>query len=294
MDFWRRSPWTPDVGGQVSDGLVEWFSDLIDEAAARRPERANIEIVGLSMSGYSARSGEIHSALVEARDRTIGRSAHVVTMPDYVAAWMSATRGEPGVVILSGGGSFAFGADENLSSFAGGFGHRLGDEGSAYWIGLRALQATARTFDGRGPATELTQAIKGKLGDAESRDSFVRRVVSLPEHHIAELAEIVFSSPDPKVAGQIIRDAAEELAALAATIADAFDDPAVYLAGGALKEGTLQDSVTQLIEERGFKVAGGAGDPIDGCYLLAKVAAASGRIPSSLSNEGILHTSAVC
>ncbi len=46
---------------------------------------------------------------------------------------------------------------------AGGWGWRLGDEGSGYDIGHRALIAALRDHDGRGPATLLTESIRGAL-----------------------------------------------------------------------------------------------------------------------------------
>jgi len=68
-------------------------------------------------------------------------------------------------VVISGTGSIAYGENERgETARAGGWGWRLGDEGSGYDIGHRALIAALRDRDGRGPSTLLTESIRGALG----------------------------------------------------------------------------------------------------------------------------------
>ncbi|HBK60965.1 MAG TPA: hypothetical protein DDZ84_09250, partial [Firmicutes bacterium] len=74
---------------------------------------------------------------------------------------------DPGVVVLAGTGSFAVGRgrgsgdahDRNARGIVtrGGWGPLLGDEGSAYAIGLAALRAVALDCDGRGERTALSE-----------------------------------------------------------------------------------------------------------------------------------------
>ena len=48
---------------------------------------------------------------------------------------------EPGVVIIAGTGSIAYGHNgQGQAARAGGWGYVLGDEGSGYWIGRHALR----------------------------------------------------------------------------------------------------------------------------------------------------------
>ncbi|WP_152394706.1 BadF/BadG/BcrA/BcrD ATPase family protein [Paenibacillus guangzhouensis] len=80
------------------------------------------------------------------------------------AAWLSegkmallAGLGQPeGVVALAGTGSGVFRVtDEELH--IGGWGHLIGDPGSAYEIGREIIQSVLRHIEGREPATLLTQ-----------------------------------------------------------------------------------------------------------------------------------------
>ncbi len=62
----------------------------------------------------------------------------------------------PGVVVIAGTGSVAFGRNANHDEArAGGWGPTLGDEGSGFWIAREGLSAIVRAHDGRGFATKM-------------------------------------------------------------------------------------------------------------------------------------------
>lgn len=75
--------------------------------------------------------------------------AHVVVSHDATIALLGALGGADGVVVIAGTGSIAYGLSEQRSSRVGGWGYLLGDEGSAFWIALRALQHVMWGYDGR-------------------------------------------------------------------------------------------------------------------------------------------------
>ncbi|MBI4348984.1 MAG: hypothetical protein HY553_19255 [Elusimicrobia bacterium] len=75
---------------------------------------------------------------LERRLAGLARRVRVVT--DIELTWRAALAG-PGVVILAGTGSFAYGRDaRGRSARVGGLGPLLGDEGSAFWIGREWLR----------------------------------------------------------------------------------------------------------------------------------------------------------
>src|ERR1700730_9325801 len=60
----------------------------------------------------------------------------------------------PGIVLISGTGSVAYGRNsKGETARAGGYGPWVGDEGSAFDIGRRAMGAVARNREAAGPAT---------------------------------------------------------------------------------------------------------------------------------------------
>src|SRR5690554_880676 len=68
--------------------------------------------------------------------------------------------GGGGVRRAGGGGGVAGGGGGGGGGAGwGGGGAVAGDEGSAYWVGRRAVRAVMRAYDGRGPATFLLEPL---------------------------------------------------------------------------------------------------------------------------------------
>lgn len=141
---------------------------------------------------------------------------------DDRTAFVGALSGAHGVVVLAGTGSFARGVSpEGLSLSVGGWGTLLGDEGSAYDIGVQALKAVARAADGLGPETALTKVIRDRFRISRVRE--LTRIVYRPDftrEQAAGLAPAVAEAAregDP-VARSIMHGAGEALGHLAATV----------------------------------------------------------------------------
>src|SRR6266513_1219082 len=83
---------------------------------------------------------------------------------DCQTACFGATLGRPGVVIIAGTGSIVTAQNEaGQIKRAGGWGHVLGDAGSAYWIALEAVKAAISAEEGRGRATSLSRLIRRRF-----------------------------------------------------------------------------------------------------------------------------------
>ena len=99
--------------------------------------------------------------------KRIGYKARVLVVNDALVALEAGAPGEPGVVIISGTGSIAYGRNAaGEAARSGGWGYVLGDEGSGYWIGRAALRAVLREADERGPKTALTPLLLEHFGVA--------------------------------------------------------------------------------------------------------------------------------
>jgi glucosamine kinase len=123
--------------------------------------------------------------------------------------------GGVGVVLIAGTGSIAIGRDSTgATARAGGWGHVMGDEGSGYDLGRRALQAAARAADGRGPETRLLDAFMHHWRIDLPLAMIERVYKSSDKSDIAVLASLVLGAArdGDTVARQIVADAAGELA----------------------------------------------------------------------------------
>ena len=112
------------------------------------PAPGTLSAATLGLPGY----GE--SPEVSARQRGLSRElvlAPLNVMNDVEAAFVGAFAGGPGVLLLAGTGSMAWGSDGHRQVRAGGWGEGFGDEGSAYWIGKEALSLASQALDGRHP-----------------------------------------------------------------------------------------------------------------------------------------------
>jgi len=128
-----------------------------------------------------------------------------------------------GVALISGTGSFAFGqSHDGRTARSGGWGFLFGDEGSGYAIAVAALRAAAKAADGRGPDTQLVDALLRELGLAKAEE-LVSKVYGMAGDRaaLAALAGVVFetASQGDRAAEAIAADAAAELAQMVRAVA---------------------------------------------------------------------------
>lgn len=130
--------------------------------AEARQERADVLSLCAGVAGvsYTERRDQFRAGLRKAFPH-----ARVAVEPDYAVALAGATGGAPGVIVIAGTGSAAFG--ENASGErhkAGAYGYLVDDGGSGYGVGRAALAAVLRAADGTGEATCLSVRILDVLG----------------------------------------------------------------------------------------------------------------------------------
>jgi N-acetylglucosamine kinase-like BadF-type ATPase len=155
--------------------------------------------------------------------KRIGYKARVLVVNDALVALEAGTPGQPGVVIVSGTGSIAYGRNAaGEAARSGGWGYVLGDEGSGYWIGRAALRAVLREADYRGPKTALTPMLLEHFGVSQAQ-GLIHEVYhsNLKASAIGALAKCVqaaFAGGDQAAIG-ILRGAVDELESSALSVA---------------------------------------------------------------------------
>jgi N-acetylglucosamine kinase-like BadF-type ATPase len=172
--------------------------------------------------GIAGVDREADAAAVRGIMRRIGLKARTLVVNDALIALVAGAGEEPGVVIVAGTGSIAYGRDASgRAARAGGWGYVLGDEGGGFWIGRAALNAVVRQFDGRGPATMMTAKVVDAMRLGSPTD-LVHAVYGggLHRYAISGIVPVVQEAADEgdAVATDIISRAAVELAAAAASV----------------------------------------------------------------------------
>lgn len=173
--------------------------------------------------------------------RVAPAGARLLVTHDALAALYAGNPAGCGIVLVSGTGSIAYGRnEEGDEDRAGGWGHLVGDEGSAVWCGLETLRAVAHAVDGRGAATRLTALLLQELGVREFADVLPHlygRPHPAPAIAAATRALAVAAADGDALANGILQRGAVALAKAASVVAMTLSlpDGPVYLAGGAFE-----------------------------------------------------------
>ncbi len=209
------------------------------------PLRVNCAVFGLAGLDTAYDRRIVEELVLEALAGTQVQADRVVVENDGVAALLGASGGDPGILIIAGTGSIVYGINaKGDSARAGGWGHRVGDEGSGYWIGKQAIRTALRGYDGRGTATPLTSKLLQHL-KLQSEEELFNWAYSAAYSvdKTAELSRLVGEAAEEGdvPARQILELAADELFSGAQAVmkkiglTEAESPFAVILQGGVLQ-----------------------------------------------------------
>lgn len=142
---------------------------------------------------------------------------------DIVAAYYAVTLGKPGVGVVAGTGSMAYGADgKGAEAALGGWGWLIGDEGAAFYIARKALMRVTEAIDKRAGGTKLVELAKKhfKIATFDNWGTAVYHDLPRPQA-IASFAKMVSKAAQSgdRAAIGILTDAGKELAILAVAMA---------------------------------------------------------------------------
>jgi glucosamine kinase len=200
----------------------ESLREAISQACAAAhidPRQIGYACVGIAGAGredIASAVGKVVAELTPAKIEVVG---------DMEIALQAAFGVGPGVVVIAGTGSIAYGRDAHgRTTRAGGWGFAVSDEGSAHWIGRAAVSSLLRAVDEAGngdqsPA-EAPPFLRGLrvAWNISSIGEMVRIANSNPD--FAELFPAVLASADAgdAVARGVLALAAAELAQLAGIV----------------------------------------------------------------------------
>jgi glucosamine kinase len=190
---------------------------------------------------------------------------------DATAACVGAHAGADGGLVIAGTGSAAIARVGGNETIIGGRGFTLGDDGSGAHIGLDALRAATRAYDGLGPASPLTREILSEFGDDVI--AMLRWARAAKPGDFGAFAPLVFrrAGEGDRIALDIVGAAARGIAALARGVV-ALGARSVAMVGGAGEalRPYLEPEIAALLVHP-------LHDPTDGAILLSGGIIATGK-----------------
>lgn len=137
-----------NIATQSEQTLESSVRTAYDAACLNAGVDANeIELSGVcaGVAGYSVEPKRLQ---YEELLKAVFPESHLQVEPDYLIAHWGATHGSHGIVVIAGTGAVTFGKNElGASCRVDGLGFLLGDRGSGFNLGIRALKHTLDTLD---------------------------------------------------------------------------------------------------------------------------------------------------
>jgi glucosamine kinase len=263
------------VDPRAPERTAEIITGLVRMAGAQAGVQANVVALcaGLAGVGNEAERGAVERALVAA-----GVAGRVHVVSDGEIALQGAFDGGPGILLIAGTGSVAYGrgADERTER-CGGWGMYVGDEGSGFAIGRDGLAAALRSVDGREQRTHLLPRLLDHLHlpDPRAIPPWAGRA---RKGDIAALAQVVLAAAaDGDAVARRVVDAqaaavASHAIALAHRLAPWPRAVPVVFHGGVLRSGLYASLVDLALQRTAFTfhIQAALAEAVHGAVSLAR------------------------
>jgi N-acetylglucosamine kinase-like BadF-type ATPase len=199
--------------------------------------------------------------------RELVKAEHYIVTHDAAIALTGALAGEPGIIVIAGTGSMAFGKSHTgrsagRSARAGGWGYAFGDEGGAFDLVRQALRVALRQEEGWGPPTALRELLLEASGAEDANELMHRFYTSeWPRERVASLAPLLDQAAEggDLVAQEILNGAGQALAVLAGIVGGQLfqrnEAVTVSYTGGVFRSPVVLERFRMLVElEDGARV----------------------------------------
>ncbi|WP_030904424.1 N-acetylglucosamine kinase [Streptomyces sp. NRRL F-5126] len=277
-----------DGVAHVARVLAEGVTAVCADAGIRP---AGIAHAFFGLPGYGEAAGDV-PALDAAPREVLGHDRYACDN-DMVCGWAGSLGAADGINVISGTGSMTYGERAGKGVRTGGWGEFFGDEGSAYWIAVRALNVFSRMSDGRLPEGPLAGVLRRHLelaGDLDLVDVVHNRwggrrgEIAALSPRVAEAAGL-----GDEHAAAILTDAGHELALLVDSARRGLgfergETVPVSYSGGVFGSATVLDTFARDLRGRegGYDLRTPLFEPVIGAALHAARLAGTPLDPTAL------------
>lgn len=199
---------------------------------------------------------------------------------DSVAGWGGSLAGRPGINIVAGTGSVAYGQDQDRNaSRVGGWSLFFADEGSCSWVARQMIAEFVKQADGRHPRSAIYEELRQEMSITHDLyfSGYLQTDIRQDSSLLAKLQLVALRAAqrgDP-AAVAIYRRAAEELTEMATAIrrqlAFTAGEPVfVSYSGGLFRAGeTIMAPFRACMDREGFTLTEPRYSPVLGALILA-------------------------
>ncbi|WP_037573299.1 N-acetylglucosamine kinase [Phaeacidiphilus oryzae] len=251
----------------------------------------DFEYAFFGLPGYGEAAGDL--PVLDATPREVLGHDRYACDNDMVCGWAGSLGAVDGVNVISGTGSMTYGERRGEGVRIGGWGEIFGDEGSAYWIAIRGLNAFSRMSDGRLPEGPLSGVLRRRLELASDLDviDVVHNRWQGDRGRIAALSRSVAEAAEAgdEVAAAILREAGQELARLVDVTRERLgfgpeETVPVSYSGGTFGAGPVLEAFTAGLRDRfsSYELRHPLYEPVVGAALYAAKLAGSPLPPAAL------------
>jgi glucosamine kinase len=263
--------------------------ESLHEAIRQACEAANIDPRDVQRACVGV-AGAGREEIAQAVQRIVAETipAEIVVVGDMQISLEAAFGAGPGVIVIAGTGSIAYGRDaQGKTARAGGWGFATSDEGSAHWIGRTAVAAVLRAVD-RSESLRDSPSPSPLLRELQaawklfSLEALVREANGNGDFAVLFPAVLAAAEQGDWLAQQVLLYAGRELAQLASIVARALFSEngmltiSVGIVGGVFAHSkqvreAFRDELTKV--DRRFALNLEIIDPVVGALAIARGAA---------------------
>lgn len=260
------------------EGVIELLKNGVKEVCAfAEGENTNIASVCFGMPAWG--ESPANDKVIEQKILSTFPEWNIHIVNDCEVGWAGSLLAKPGINIVAGTGSIAFGKNEDgETARSGGWSEWFGDEGSGYWLGMKCVQLFTRQADCRDEKGPLYRIVRESLklsDDMEIVDLFESEYLHQRDR-IASLQKLLLlaANEGDVYAVEAYAQAARELYDIVCGVKNqifAGKSCTVSCSGGIFKVGNLiRKPFMELLAADGMELTDAKAEPYVGAVLLAK------------------------
>ncbi len=262
----------------------EIFRETLDSGVAQVCNAAGIlrSEIAYSVFGITCLGDEIIEdiPIVEGIIREMMQSDSFLAINDVEVGWAGSLACQPGLHLVAGTGAIGYGVDnKGNAERSSGWGPEIGDEGSAFWLGLKLLSLFTRETDGREPKSGIYEMIRKefRLNNNYELLQILYQDMKMKRESVAALSVLLhqLALAGESKAIRVFEEAANELGHVVKSLiyrlqfAEGVEIPVSY-SGGVFKSGRfILEPLQRALEEYPVRLIQPCMQPVMGAALYA-------------------------